>query len=85
VRGPHPGIVLNEHYESDGQSRSSTKWPTTQASESILALPPQMGTMLIWSVFSGVTRPLLSHRLVIGKHPKIRWYKRRTKLSQLRA
>src|SRR6476620_816850 len=27
-----------------------------------------MGTMLIWSVFSSVTRPLLSHRLVVGKH-----------------
>jgi bifunctional non-homologous end joining protein LigD len=23
VRGPHPGIVLNEHYEGDGRARRS--------------------------------------------------------------
>ena len=28
-----------------------------------------MGTMLIWSVFSSVTRPLLSHGLVVRQHP----------------
>src|SRR4029453_18762464 len=40
------------------------------ASKSISALPPQMGTMLIRSIFSSVTRPLLSHGLVVGKHPQ---------------
>jgi hypothetical protein len=49
---------------------SSTNRPTTKVSESISALPPQMSTMLFWSVFSGVIRPSLSHRLVIGKHPQ---------------
>jgi hypothetical protein len=29
-----------------------------------------MGTMLIWSIFSSVTRPLLSQRLVVGQHPQ---------------
>jgi hypothetical protein len=52
------------------RSASSTNWPTTKVSKSISALPPQVSTMLIWSVFSGVTRPLLSHRLVVGKHPQ---------------
>jgi hypothetical protein len=49
-----------------GPARSSNR-PTTQESESISALPPQMGMMLIWSVFSSITRPLLSHRLVVGQ------------------
>ncbi|MFZ1198114.1 MAG: hypothetical protein WAN49_22120 [Pseudolabrys sp.] len=49
---------------------SSTNWPTTKASKSISALPPQMGTMLIGPVFSSVTRPQLSHGLVVGKHPQ---------------
>ncbi|MGB7713425.1 MAG: hypothetical protein WBL81_00390, partial [Pseudolabrys sp.] len=34
------------------------------------ALPPQMGTMLSWFVLSSITRPLLSHGFVIGKHPQ---------------
>ena len=29
-----------------------------------------MGTMLMWSVFLSVTRPLLSYRFVVGKHPQ---------------
>jgi hypothetical protein len=44
--------------------------PTTKVSKSISALPPQMGTMLIRSVFSPVACSLLSHGLVIGKHPQ---------------
>ena len=49
---------------------SSTNRPTAKASKSISALPPQMGTMLTWPVFLSVTRPLLSYRLVVGKHPQ---------------
>jgi len=37
--------------------RPSTNWPTTEASESVSALPPQMDTMLAWSVLSSITRP----------------------------
>src|SRR5512139_2625661 len=44
--------------------------PTTKPSKSISALPPQMGTMLIRAVFSPVACSLLSHGLVIGKHPQ---------------
>jgi hypothetical protein len=49
---------------------SSTNRPTTKASKSISALPPQLGTMLIWPVISSVTRPLLSHGLVVRQHPQ---------------
>src|SRR5262245_58188337 len=44
--------------------------PTTNAGKSVSALPPQMDAMLAGSVFSSITRPLLSHGLVIGKHPQ---------------
>jgi hypothetical protein len=47
---------------------SSTDRPTAQDSESISALPPKMGTILVWSVFSSVTRPLLSYDLVVRQH-----------------
>jgi hypothetical protein len=49
---------------------SSTNRPTTKASKSISALPPQLGTMLIWPVTSSVTRPLLSHGLMVRQHPQ---------------
>jgi hypothetical protein len=39
------------------------------ANHPISALPPQLGTMLIWPVISSVTRPLLLHDLVIRQHP----------------
>jgi hypothetical protein len=47
-----------------------SKRPTTKTRKSVSALPPQMGTMLIGSIFSSVGGTLLSHRLVIGKHPQ---------------
>src|SRR5262249_27318081 len=49
---------------------SSTNRPTAQDGKSISALPPRMGTILVWSVFSSVTRPLLSHGLVVRQHPQ---------------
>jgi hypothetical protein len=55
-------------YRPDARA-SSTNRSTTKASKSISALPPQLGTMLIWPVISSVTRPLLSHDLVIRQHP----------------
>jgi hypothetical protein len=61
---------FKEHLQPLLQAPKSTNWPTTKVSESISALPPQMSTMLLWSVFSGVTRSLLSHRLVIDKQPR---------------
>ena len=47
-----------------------TNRPTAKASKSISALPPQMGTMLIGSVFSSVARTLPSRGLVVVKHPQ---------------
>jgi len=48
----------------------SAKPPSAKARKPVSALPPQMGIVLIWPVFSSVTRALLSHSLVVGKHPQ---------------
>jgi hypothetical protein len=52
----------------------SAKPPSAKARKPVSALPPQMGIVLIWPLFSSVARALLSHGLVIGQLSKIRWY-----------
>jgi hypothetical protein len=47
----------------------SAKPPSAKARKPVSALPPQMGIVLIWPVFSSVTRALLSQGLVIGQLP----------------
>ena len=48
----------------------SAKPPSAKARKPVSALPPQMGIVLIWPLFSSVARALLSHGLVIGQLPQ---------------
>jgi hypothetical protein len=48
----------------------SAKWPSAKAHKPVSALPPQMGIVLIWPLFSSVARALLSYRLVVGQLPQ---------------
>jgi len=53
-----------------GRRTNSANRPSAKARKSVSALSPQMSTVLMWQGFSSVTRALLSHSLVVGKHPQ---------------
>jgi hypothetical protein len=49
---------------------NSANRPSTKARKPVSALPPEMRIVFIWPRFASVACTLLSHRLVVGKHPQ---------------